>query len=107
MGLSDKGSDFMSKRSVNFRFCLYVADTAQNSTQAIANLKALCGTHLPGRHAIEIVDVFNEPRRALEEGIFMTPTLVKLAPSPQKRIVGSLSQTQPLLRALGLDSLQP
>jgi circadian clock protein KaiB len=93
----------MSRRA-RFKFRLYVAGEAQNSSQALANLNALCRTHLAGRHEIEIVDVFREPRRALADGIFMTPTLVKLAPSPApQRIVGTLSQTQPVLQALGLE----
>jgi len=33
----------------------------------------------------------------------MTPTLVKLAPSPVRRIVGTLSQVQTVLQALGLE----
>jgi circadian clock protein KaiB len=94
----------MSRR-IKFKFRLYVAGDAQNSIQAIANLNALCRAHLAGRHDIEVVDVFREPKRALADGIFMTPTLVKLAPSPTRRIVGSLSQTQPVLRALGLETL--
>jgi circadian clock protein KaiB len=57
---------------------------------------------LPDRHEIEIVNVFRDPKRALGDGIFMTPTLVKLLPFPIRRIVGTLSQTQPLLDALGL-----
>jgi circadian clock protein KaiB len=92
-------------RTIRFKFRLYVAGDAENSTQAIANLTALCDAYLPQRHHIEIVDVFREPKRALAEGIFMTPTLVKFAPSPVRRIVGSLSQTQPLLQALGLSTL--
>ena len=92
----------MSRRA-RFRFRLYVAGEAQNSVQAIANLTALCRAHLPDRHHIEVVDVFQEPGRALADGIFMTPTLVKLAPSPGRRIVGTLSQTQPVLQALGLE----
>jgi circadian clock protein KaiB len=92
-------------RRVKYRFRLYVAGDAQNSAQAVANLTALCRAHLPGRHDIEIVDVFREPKRALAEGIFMTPTLVKLAPSPPQRIVGSLSQTQTLMHALGLGTM--
>ena len=93
----------MSPRA-RYKFRLYVAGEAQNSSQALANLNALCRTHLAGRHEIEIVDVFREPRRALADGIFMTPTLVKLAPSPApQRIVGTLSQTQPVLQALGLE----
>lgn len=94
----------MSRRTV-FRFRLYVAGEAQNSAQAVANLNALCRMHLPDRHHIEVVDVFREPKRALADGIFMTPTLVKLAPSPGCRIVGTLSQMQPVLQALGLESL--
>jgi circadian clock protein KaiB len=85
------------------RFQLFVAGDAQNSVLAIANLTALCRTFLPGRHVIEIVDVFKEPTRALAEGIFMTPTLLRLAPAPVRKIVGTLSQTQVVLHALGLE----
>lgn len=84
------------------KFRLYVAGDTHNSMQAVANLKTICRIHLPGRHEIEIVDVFQDPRRALAEGIFMTPTLVKLSPIPVKTIVGALSQTETVLRALDL-----
>jgi len=86
-----------------FRFRLYVAGEAQNSAQAIANLTALCRAHLPGRHSIQIVDVFKEPKRALADGVLMTPTLVKFAPLPIRTIVGTLSQARPVLQALGLE----
>lgn len=54
---------------------------------------------------VAFVDVLREPKRALADGIFMTPTLLKLAPAPApvQTIVGSLSQTEPLLQALGLE----
>jgi len=95
----------MSRRA-RFKFRLYIAGDAQNSVQARANLVALCRAHLPDRHDIEVVDVFREPERALADGILMTPTLIKLAPSPApRRIVGTLSQTQPVLQALGLEAV--
>jgi circadian clock protein KaiB len=94
----------MSRR-VMFKFRLYVAGDAPNSTQAVANLTALCRKHLPDRHEIDVVDVFQEPKRALDDGIFMTPTLVKLAPSPALRIVGTLSEVQTVLQALGLEAV--
>ena len=53
------------------------------------------------------MDVFRDPKRALEDGIFMTPTLVKLFPTPVRRIVGTLNQTQTVLQALGLELLPP
>jgi circadian clock protein KaiB len=89
-------------RPTAFRFQLYVAGDAQNSMQAIANLRALCRTHLHDQYEIEIVDVFLAPKRALAEGIFMTPTLLKLAPAPVRKIVGTLSQTGIVLQSLGL-----
>ena len=89
-------------RHPKFRFRLYVAGDAQNSMRALANLNLICHAHLAMRHEIELIDVFKEPARALAEGILMTPTLVKLAPLPVRRIVGTLSQTQTVLQALGL-----
>ena len=94
----------MSRRP-SFRLRLYVAGGALNSNQAVANLRALCATHLPGGHEIELVDVFREPKRALADGVFMTPTLMRIAPAPTMRIVGTLSQTRPVLDALGLPAL--
>lgn len=85
-----------------FKFRLYVAGDAPNSAQALANLTALCHAHLPGRYTIDVVDIFQEPKRALADGIFMTPTLVRLAPSPAQSIVGTLSETQTVLLVLGL-----
>jgi circadian clock protein KaiB len=90
-----------------FRFQLFVAGDAGNSAQAAANLSAFCRTYLPDRHTIEIVDVLREPKRALAESIFLTPTLVALTPPPVRRIVGTLSQTQTMLLTLGLEALAP
>ena len=94
-------------RPVEFKFRLYIAGDTQNSSQAVANLGALCREHLPARHEIEIVDVLEDPRRALADGIFMTPTLVKLMPSPFTKIVGTLSQKNTVLEALGMETIDP
>ena len=96
----------MSKsRAQSFKFRLYVADRTPNSALALANLTALCRTYLPDRHEIEIVDVLRRPERAMADGIFMTPALVKLSPSPIIRLIGTLSKTQATLQALGLEAL--
>jgi circadian clock protein KaiB len=89
-----------------FTFRLYIAGDAPNSLQAMANLAQLCETHLPDRHKIEIVDVLLDPKRALTESIFMTPTLVSDSPYPGHRIVGTLTHTEPILQILGLGVAQ-
>jgi circadian clock protein KaiB len=85
-----------------YKFRLYVADDSQNSAAARANLAALCKQYLQDRHEIEIVDVFREPARALDDHITLTPTLIKYAPLPMCRIVGRLSDTQTLVTVLRL-----
>lgn len=92
----------MNRPRTPFKFRLYVAGDSMNSAQALANLAALCRQHLPDRHEIEVVDVFTAPQQALADGIFMTPTLIRLAPEPQRRIVGNLTRTRPVLQALEL-----
>ena len=94
-------------RVSRFHFRLYVADNTINSLQAIANLQAMCQRHLADRHEIEIVDVFKQPKRALKDGIRMTPALLKLSPLPPQTIIGTLGQSKLLLRALGMEPLPP
>ncbi len=91
---------------MTFKFQLFVADGTENSAQAIVHLNEICRTHLPDQHEIEVVNVLKEPKRALANGILMTPTLVKLAPLPVRRIVGSLSQKRVVLLALGLETVE-
>ena len=84
----------------NVRFRLYVAGDARNSTEALANLSEFCAEFMPNRYEIEVIDVTRDQTRALKDGILMTPTLIKLYPSPRRKIVGSLSQKHVLLNLL-------
>jgi circadian clock protein KaiB len=88
--------------SDHFKFRLYVTGDAPNSVLAVANLNALCREHLSERHEIEIIDVLLHPKRALADGVLLTPMLMKLLPAPVRRIVGTLNQKQTVLNALGL-----
>jgi circadian clock protein KaiB len=89
-------------RAVCFEFRLYVAGDTPNSVRARVNLGALCRKYLVGRYKIQIIDVFKDPNRAMIDGIYMTPALIKVAPSPVRMIVGTLSKSAALLEALGL-----
>ncbi len=90
------------KKPLHYKFRLYVAGGSPNSTKAITNLRALCSEVLQNRHEIEVVDVLKEPHRALEDGVLLTPMLVKLSPGPISKVIGSLNDRQPVLQALGL-----
>jgi circadian clock protein KaiB len=82
---------------------LYIVGRAPNSTRAIANLQAISDQFLSGRCRVEIIDVLDDPRRALADGILVTPTLVKLTPLPVQKIVGNLTDHARVCFALGLE----
>lgn len=79
---------------------LYVAGHAPNSVRAIANARAICSEHFAARHTLEIVDLLADPRRALIDGIIVTPTLLKLSPLPVQRMIGNLDDTDRVLMTL-------
>jgi circadian clock protein KaiB len=81
---------------------LYVAGGAPNSVLAIANLEAICREYLKDGHRLEVVDVLEHPRRAMAEGVIVTPSLAKLSPLPAASIVGNLSDRNKVLLALGI-----
>jgi circadian clock protein KaiB len=82
------------------RLRLYVAGGAPNSVRAIANARALCDDHFAAGHDLEVVDLIEHPKRALADGITVTPTLLKLSPKPVQRVVGDLSDTNQVLLVL-------
>ncbi len=90
------------KKAVSFKLRLYVTGNGPNSTQAVSNLRAICQAHLPERHEVEVVDVLLEPKRALADGVVLTPMLIKVSPAPVRMIIGNLSQQKAALIALGL-----
>jgi circadian clock protein KaiB len=87
-------------RQAGLQLRLYVAGNAPNSIRAIANAKAICDEHFASGHELEIVDLLEDPRRALADGIIVTPTLLKLMPLPVQRVIGNLSDTNQVLQTL-------
>jgi circadian clock protein KaiB len=80
---------------------LYVAGQTAKSMAAIANLKRVCETHLAGRYEIETIDLLKTPQLAAGDQNLAIPTLVRRLPTPLKRIIGDLSNTEKVL--VGLD----
>jgi len=80
---------------------LYVAGQTPKSIVALANLKRICDEHMNGQYTIEVIDLMENPQLAQKDQIVAIPTLVRELPSPLKRIIGDLSNTDRVL--VGLD----
>ena len=85
------------------RFRLYVVDSTAKSVTAYRNLKALCEQRFPGRYEIEVVDLRETPGRAKQDNVVAIPTVVKIEPKPEKRIVGDVSNTERATHGLSLE----
>jgi circadian clock protein KaiB len=82
---------------------LYVTGQTPRSLSAIANLRRICQEELHGSYEMVVIDVLERPQLAEDEKILATPTVVKELPTPIRRIIGDLSDTEKVL--LGLDLL--
>lgn len=86
----------------DYAFRLFVAGQSERSSAAESNLRALAETRLPGGYEVEVVDVVDRPGLAEEQRILATPTVVRLRPLPQLRVVGDLSDPPRVANALDL-----
>ncbi len=84
-----------------YSYRIYVVGHRPSSRLAVAKLRELCEARVPGDYELEVIDVLHEPDRAEVARIMATPTVLKLAPLPRRRVIGDLSDTD--LAAVALD----
>lgn len=88
--------------SSELRLKLFIAGDSPRAREAAANLaRAVRGLGNGGAH-VETVDVLEHPDLADEYRILTTPTVVREAPAPRRRVTGDLRDTVQVLAALNL-----
>jgi circadian clock protein KaiB len=92
-------------KTITAQLRLYIARSTPNSMRAEQNLVAAlkemndAGSHI----AVEFIDVFTHPKRAITEGIIVTPTLVVITANGRTTMMGDLTDSgklEMLLRSL-------
>jgi circadian clock protein KaiB len=86
----------------HFVLQLYVTGATQRSMSAIAALKKICEEELEGRCEIEVIDIYQHPELAREAQIVVAPTLIKMLPTPIRRMIGDLSDKEKVLKGLDI-----
>jgi circadian clock protein KaiB len=84
-----------------YQLRLYLAGHSAGSLKALSNLKKVCDEYLNGRYSVEVIDLLENPQLAKGDQILAVPTLVRKLPTPIKKIIGDLSNTEQVL--VGLD----
>jgi circadian clock protein KaiB len=92
----------INRRGGPHRLRLYVAGSSPRSLRAIDSVRRVCESELAGRYNLEVVDLYQEPHRAIKDQVFAIPTLIKEAPGLIRRMIGDMSETTLLRQGLGL-----
>jgi circadian clock protein KaiB len=71
-------------------FRLYIAGSSERSLRAVRKIKEICEKEIHGLYTLEIIDLYQQPARAIADQIVAAPTLVRRLPEPI-RLVGDLS----------------
>ena len=86
-------------RNPEIQLTLYVTGRSQRSETAISRAETLASSYNCG---VEIIDVLEEGRRAQQDDIITTPTLIKVSSPPVKRFIGDLTNLKAVRNALDL-----
>ena len=105
-GRASRSGNNLHKRPL-WELRLYVAGMTPTSIRAFENLKRLCEEHLQGAYKIQVIDLLDRPTLASGDQIIAVPTLVRRLPTPVKKIIGDLSNTERVLVGLDLRPAGP
>ncbi|HEY1242936.1 MAG TPA: circadian clock KaiB family protein [Bryobacteraceae bacterium] len=94
------------QRAPIWQLRVYVANWKTRSALTVANLERICDQSVPGHYRIQIVDLLKHPERCQKDGILALPTVVRYFPGPERRVIGTLSDTQAAIAALELDAMK-
>ena len=67
---------------------LYISGSGQRATKAIAQAQRVC--QLVPDSELEVIDITESPQAAEDNHVLTTPTLMRLDPLPERRVVGDM-----------------
>jgi circadian clock protein KaiB len=79
------------------RFRLFVAGATDRSRRAVAHVRKLCEAEFKDLFTLEVIDIYQQPELARQCQIIVTPTLIKEAPKPTRRVLGNMANFSQLL----------
>ncbi len=94
------GPQDANAKPARYRFRLFVAGGGPNSARAKGALGEICADLVEGQYHVEIVDVLEDFRYAVQEGIALTPALIVEGPQHRTVIFGNLTDKRRVLAAI-------
>src|SRR5260370_26998347 len=82
-----------------FKFQVFIGKQSQNSALAVARLRSICETEIPGKYDIEIIDLSQHPNLARDHNIVATPAVFRSLSSPERNSTGDFAEKHKVLLA--------
>lgn len=80
---------------------LFVTGGTPRANEAVRKTREILN-HLTVDCHVDVVDILDDPAAAEQERIIATPTIIRVSPLPQRRVIGDVSDAHTLIDALGL-----
>lgn len=81
---------------------LFIAGRTLRSENAINNLERLFSQQPNLEYELQVIDILERPDSAEESNILATPTLIREAPLPVRRLIGDLADSHKVIYGLDL-----
>jgi len=91
------------KNKEKWVFQLYIAGGSPIGMYTYNTLKSICNKHFKN-YKIQIIDLLQHPNLAKKQEIIAIPTIIRISPKPNIKIIGDLSNPKQALLSLKLDS---
>ena len=67
------------------------SDTNRNNADIVDVLNQIFGDNSKEKYSLEIINVLKDPEKAFQYNVIATPTLQRVEPKPEKRLIGDLT----------------
>lgn len=90
----------MGSEDTTYRLKLFIAGMNPGSFRAIENVRDVCDRYLENNYELEVIDIYQQRQLLKDMDIIAVPTLIRMSPNPEKRIIGDMSDKKDLMEIL-------
>lgn len=81
-------------------FRLYISGHNHKTDTSISSLKKYLDMKFDGNYSLDVINVLAVPERAEIDNVIVTPTMIKVNPKPEKRLIGDIRAIQKFMELL-------
>lgn len=89
-----------SQPQTDYILRLFISGSNPSAEQVLADIHQLLERGLAVPYTLKVIDLDKHPQQGHIEGVMATPTLIRVSPTPVKRVVGELNNVRRVLEII-------